>query len=214
MRSLIIACTAIAAAISANAQSPADTTTPRTCLFSQFEEGSVLQKNGSIAKAKLNYNTENQTFLFRHNGQNMILTGLDNIDTIYIGEKKFIPAEEKFYLVATTTEFPLLISYTYKPTPIQAQADHNGTSRQASGVVSNNVSEAYVSRRFQGQYDIGFIPQFWLRRGHSLYKANTERQIVRVFPQKEALISDYIRNNKPDLHREKDVIDLILFCHQ
>jgi len=213
MRSWILACS-ILAAISTLAQHSPDTTTPRTCLFSQFREGTVLQKNGTIATAQLNYNTENQTFLFKQNGQNMILTGLDNIDTIYIEEKKFIPAEDKFYLVATATEFPLLISYTYKPIPLQAQAEHTGTSRRTSNVVSNNVSEAYLSRRYQGQYDIAFIPQFWLMRGHSLYKANTEKQIARALPQKETLISEYIRNNKPDLRREKDVIDLIRFCQQ
>jgi hypothetical protein len=213
MRRWITACT-ILAVLSSQAQPPADTTTPRTCLFSQFQQGTVLQKNATVINAQLNYNTENQTILFRQNGQNMILTGIDNIDTIYIGEKKFIPAEDKFYLVATTTELPLLISYTCKPIPLQAQAEHTGTSRQSSNVVSNNVSAAYVSRRYQGQYDVGFIPQFWLRRGHSLYKANTERQIARMFPQKEDLISEYIRNNKPDLRREKDITDLILFCQQ
>ncbi|MBS1601798.1 MAG: hypothetical protein JST42_03960 [Bacteroidetes bacterium] len=213
MRPWIIACT-ILTALSSQAQPSGDTTTPRTCLFSRFREGTVLQKDGTVASTLLNYNTENQTFLFKQNGQTMVLTNLDNIDTIYIGEKKFIPAEDKFYLVATTTEFPLLISYTYKPTPLQAQAEHTGTTRRASNVVSNNVSEAYVNRRFQGQYEVEFIPQFWLRRGHSLYKANTEKQIIRALPQKEALISEYIRNNKPDLRLEKDVTDLILSCEK
>ena len=196
------------------AQKTADSLQPKTCLFDHFTLGAVLEKNGTTHEALLNYDADNQSVLFKQDHQNMILTGLDNVDTVYIGEKKFIPAEDKFYAVATTTEIALLVSYTYKSTPVVAQTDHNGTSRQNSGMVSSNVSEAYLNRRFQGQYAIEFLPRFWLKRGHSLYKANNEKQIAKIFAAKETAINEFVKTNKTDFTLEKDVIDLIIFCAQ
>src|SRR5258705_9480724 len=88
---------------SAQAQNT-DTTQPKTCLFDHFMPGVVLEKNGTTHEALLNYNTDDQSVLFKQDHQNMTLTGLNDLDTVYIGEKKFIPAEDKFYAVATTAE--------------------------------------------------------------------------------------------------------------
>ena len=189
-----------------------DTTQPKTCLFDHFMPGVVLEKNGTTHEALLNYNADGQSILFKQDHQNMILTGLDNLDTVYIGEEKFVPAEDKFYAVATTTEIALLISYTFRTTPISAQTDHNGTSRQNGTMISNNVSETYLNRRFQGQYAVGFIPRFWLKRGHSLYKANNEKQIAKIFPARETAIAGFVKDNKTDFNLEKDVAALVLFC--
>jgi hypothetical protein len=199
---------------SGQSQKNADSLQSRTCLFDHFTLGAVLEKNGTTHEALLNYDADNQSVLFKQDHQNMILTGLDNVDTVYIGEKKFIPAEDKFYAVATTTEIALLVSYTYKSTPVVAQTDHNGTSRQNSGVVSSNVSETYLNRRFQGQYTIEFLPRFWLKRGHSLYKANNEKQIAKIFAARETAINEFVKTNKTDFTMEKDVAALIQFCNK
>jgi hypothetical protein len=201
----------ILSTFSARAQS-SDTTQPRTCLFDHFMPGIVLEKNGTRHQALLNYDANDQSVLFKQDHQNMTLTGLDNLDTVYIGEKKFIPAEDKFYAVATTTEITLLISYTFRSTPISAQTDHNGTSRQDNMMISNNVSETYLNRRFQAQYAIGFLPRFWLKRGHSLYKANNEKQIAKVFAAREMAINEFVKANKTDFTLEKDVAALVQFC--
>jgi len=189
-----------------------DSTQPVTYLFPRFIEGSVLQKTGAIEKALLNYDTDNQSVIFKQQGQNLVLTGLENVDTVYIGDKRFVPSEDKFYLVVTRTPVALLISYTYKPLPLEAQTDHNGTSRQNSNEVSNNISGAYLNRRFQGQYDIVFVPQFWLRRGHTFYKANNEKQVVHVFPGKADAIREFVSNRHMRFDKEEDMAKLIRFC--
>jgi len=194
------------------AQTNADSTQPATYFFPRFMEGSVLPKTGAIEKALLNYDTDNQSVIFKRQGQNLQLTGLENVDTVYIGDNRFVPAEDKFYLVVTSTPIALLTSYTYKSLPLEAQTDHNGTTRQNSNEVSNNISGAYLNRRFQGQYNIVFVPQFWLRRGHTFYKANNEKQVTRVFPGRADAIRAFVSNQHTRFDKEEDMAKLIRFC--
>lgn len=195
-------------------QTSNDSTQPDTYLFSSFQEGIVLEKKGGIDKALLNYNTENQSIIFKQGEQNMILTGLDNIDTVYIGDRKFIHAEDKFYEVGAPTPITLLISYTYRTVPTEAQVDHNGTSQQKAGQVNNTLSNAYLNRRFQGHHEIVFTPRFWLKRGNSLYKAGNERQVTGVFPHKANSIRAFIADHHIQFDNPENMASLIRFCSE
>ncbi len=194
-------------------QPASSSTQPATYLLEHFMDGSVLLKTGAIQPASLNYDANDQSIVFRQNDQYMILTGLDNIDTVYIGDRKFIPAEDKFYEVITSTPIAFLISYTCKPHPIVANTDHNGTSRQDDNRISNNVSDVYLTRRYEGHFEMEFQKRYWLRRGHTFYKANNENQIAKIFPAKADSIKIFIASNKINLNNQEDVARLIRYCN-
>src|SRR5262245_48870368 len=80
-------------------------------LFTDFSQGSVLQKSGTVIKTLLNYNTLTQEMIFRQNNQQLALADVQNIDTVFLSQKKFIPVNNAFYVVATDTKVPLLIQY-------------------------------------------------------------------------------------------------------
>ncbi len=72
-------------------------------LFPDFAEGKVKQKSGEINKAQLNYNLLTEEMVFEQSGQQMALDKIENIDTVYILDRKFIPAGQVFYEMATNT---------------------------------------------------------------------------------------------------------------
>src|SRR5882724_2285094 len=121
-------------------------------LYADFVKGSVLMKSGSIEKARLNYNTNNQEISFMKDGQCMELTGLETIDTVYIYGKKFVPYHEKFFVVVnTSTGMPLLALIYNKPVPQTATVEHSGADKRNSGSV-NNVVNVYLSPNFYKNY--------------------------------------------------------------
>ena len=196
-------------------QSLSDTTWQKAFLFEQFIDGTVLLKSGGKEQAPLNYNTDNQQIYFIQNGQFMVLTGLEGIDTIYIQGRKFVPVENKVYEVpGNRGKIELYITYTNKMHPYTATADYNGTSRKDNNKVSNTVSNVYVMRPYKGQYMTEIITHYWLRRGHSFYKANNEKQLVNVFPFKDSdAIKNYIKENNIDFSKQADVVKLVTFCN-
>ena len=78
---------------SANAQKK------RQMLFEDYSKGVVLMKNNSKTPAELNYDAGNQKMMFKNGSEEMLLTNIAQVDTVYIGNAKFIPtgSRENFY---------------------------------------------------------------------------------------------------------------------
>lgn len=182
-------------------------------LLEDFTEGKALMKNGSVETAEFNYDPLNQSIIFKKGKEVMTLTGLDEIDTVYIDNKKFVALNNVAYEVAASAPVSLLVSYSLKSKSLTATTDHNGTSTQSTNQVSNTVSDAYMIRRYQGKFGYTIINQYWLKKGDRLYKANTEKQIINMFPGKSNEINTYLENNKPDFNKVSHVGRLIKFCN-
>jgi hypothetical protein len=200
--------------ILSNGQSSKDTISQNKYLFDHFINGSVRLKTGVTEQASLNYNTDDQNIAFERSGQLLTLTNPDDIDTIYIENKKLIPAIGKFYEVLTTTKIALFATYTNKTRPIVAGTDHSGTSKHIANGVSNTVTDYYMERNFNSDYALEINRHFWLRRGNTFYKADSEKQIANVFPGKSAVIPTFIKENKINLKDPADMEKLIEFCNK
>ena len=183
-------------------------------LFDHFTNGTVRYKTGMTEQASLNYNTDDQTVAFERNSQFLTITNPDDIDTIYIENKKLIPAIDKFYEVLTNSKISLFATYTNKKRPIVAGTDHSGTSKRVANGVSNTVTDYYTERNFNQDYSLEIHRHFWLRRGNTFYKADTEKQIANVFHGKEDAISTFIKENKINLKEPADMAKLINFCNK
>jgi hypothetical protein len=183
-------------------------------LFEKFADGTVLMKSGAKETASLNYNTENQSVVFQNNGQVMILTDLPSVDTIYINDKKFVPVGDKIYeVISGNGEAGLLANYTGKKHPMAATVDHNGNSKKSLNTVDNTVSSIYVNRNFQDLYSIEIMKNYFVRNKYKLFKANNEKQIAKIFPEKENDIKNYVSENHIDISKESDLIKLIAYCN-
>ena len=201
--------------IYSQAQLVQDSVRLRPLLFNHFIDGAVLLKSGALEKAPLNYNTDNQSIVFINDDRYMTLTGLENVDTIYIDDKKFIPIKEKIYEIVTPGEdVPLLVSYSNKIRPVVATVDHNGNSKQKSTQVSNTISDSYLSRSFRGNYDVEFIRHFLLKKRFSFYRVTNEKQLTKVFPDIQTSIRKFISENSTNFSSLPDMTDLIVFCNE
>jgi hypothetical protein len=213
IRFLFIACLFCLASFFAHAQT-SDNLHRSAYLFPQFVNGSVRLKSGVMERAPLNYNVEKQGIVFEKGGQYFDLTGLETIDTVFIETKTFVPVDGIFYEVVTTAPFDVYATYTGKKQPVTATTEHDGSLRKEANQVSNTVSDVYVTRQYRGDYTIEFRKVYWVKQFHNFYKVNTEKQVLKIFPKKEAAIRAFIAENKTDFKNEKDLLKLLAFCYQ
>ena len=196
-------------------QSAGDTSLQRQSnIFDHYTDGSVLLKSGGVSKAPLNYCSFDQTILFEKDGTNFTLTNFDDVDTVYIADKKFVPVNKSFYEVTPTTgQIALLISYTSKFVPMSATTDHNGTSVQKNGSVSNTVSNVYVNRSaFKGNYAVEIAKHYWLKDFKNVRRANNLRDFLKVFREiTNPAISEFAKNNNINFQNEADLVKLVNF---
>ncbi len=183
-------------------------------LNDQFIDGTVLMKSGGVESGALNYDTDNQNIVFMKDGKYMFLTGMEEIDTIYIADKKFIPVKDKIYEVAANGKVTLLIEYNNKRLPVQATTDYNGSSKKELSHVSNTVTDTYTTKLFKGDYDVAIQKTYWLKKDKSLYKATSAKQFVKPFPGKmQDAIDQFAQSNQINFNDEKDLIKLVEFCN-
>lgn len=197
-------------------KSPAqeDTLKQAGYVYDHFISGIVLLKNGNRESAPLNYDANQQAIAFQQDKQFMTLTNVDDVDTVYIESAKFIPVKGLFYqlLNEPSSSSILLASYYCKPHPVTASVDHNGTSTQNKNVVSSNVSDAYLNRRYKGDFYMDFQKEYWLKIKGAFFRVTNEKQIRKTFPEKSDNIHAFVEQNKIDFKKEDDLLRLIQYC--
>lgn len=194
---------------SANAQKK------RQMLFENYGKGIVLMKNKSKTPAELNYDGGNQVMMFKNGAEEMILTNISQIDTVYISDSKFIPtgSQKSFYELIQIPNGIIGINWLLKNASQgyknafgvtqQAKVETLNTSQLNNGVYENQYTEIYKLAN-QNEYCI-------FRNG-KLLKFKNRKTLLRLFPDKQTQIENFMKKQKTEMNAPRDVITLVNFC--
>lgn len=183
-------------------------------LFSNFIEGSVLQKSGTVTKTMLNYNTLTQEMIFQQGSQNLALDKIWEIDTVFIKNKKFVPGDNLFYEVATNTPVALYIQHESEIIP---PGNETGFGKSQTAAITN-VSDLKSSGKayalsLPDEYSFKDKTIYLLKKDANFITIKNLKDIKAVFAGEETLIDDYVKKNKVSFKKDEDVIKLIQFCN-
>ncbi|GAB3919796.1 hypothetical protein [Mucilaginibacter myungsuensis] len=189
-------------------------------VFPQFVKATVLQKGGGSTDGTLNYNTFTQEMMFMQGSEKAVLE-MDNVDTIYLEKKKFVPVGKLYYEKLTDTKIPLYVQHLNKKQLRKDKAEFDKvTDNMNSGLTAAN---GFVkAKEGAGEYDM-LLPEqymlqsqstFWLQNGKNFVRADSQKNIAKAFPGKEKAIADYIKENNIDLKKLEDMAKLIVFCNK
>jgi hypothetical protein len=189
-------------------------------VFPEFVKATVLQKGGAMLEAQMNYNMVTQEMLFTKDGTNMVLDNYENIDTLYLSSRKFIPVRQVFLEKLTNTAIPLYIQYKGKAMLAGSSAVDKSNNTAIGGLVGVKGQKGDPSKI--KSYDLHlpdgyqFIPEneYWLQKGGSFYPTNSLKKIVKLFPEKEELINAFIKQNNISIIKTDDMIKLVEFCNK
>jgi hypothetical protein len=181
-------------------------------VFNEFVKSTVLQKNGGTVSASLNYNTITQEMMFEQNGSNIVMDK-GNTDTIYLQNRRFIPAKDVYMEKLTNTPAALYVQYKNKAVPEQK-------GEKANTVLSEVYKKKEVGKvdpyalKLAGGFRLLNDDRYWLQSGKELIALTSIKKIPALFPKKEAGIAIFISNNNISLTSKEDMIRLIVFCNQ
>ncbi len=183
-------------------------------LFDNFSRGKVLLKNKKIEEVHMNYNTVTEKIVFERNRELLDMINLHTIDTIYLQDCKFIPVEDVFYEVITTSPMPLFIQHQGKLLPPDNIVGYGGTSGVTSPThISNLQFPGGYYNNLQLSYDfkVEITPIYWLNKDKELVSFSNVKELKKLFPEKEDIIENYIKKNRLKLERKDDLIKIIRF---
>lgn len=179
--------------------------------FDEFSNGTVKMKSGETFNQVLNYNILTNEMIFDNQGKYLAISQPENVDTVYINNRKFIPLNNKFYEVLIKPGMPLLLEFT-------ASVTEPGTSTGYGGTSNTTASTSFKSLvSTGGAYELklpdGFkvIPGFayWIMKDGKLERVGSERQMAKIFPDKKQAIHDFVKQNHTNFSKRGDIIELL-----
>ncbi|WP_153797150.1 hypothetical protein [Foetidibacter luteolus] len=176
-----------------------------------FHIGTVLLKSGGRQQYLLNYNTLTQEMIFERGGIRLAMAHPEDVDTVYILDKKFVFVNKVFYEVLATTPVALYGEYKCRVLRTGSQLGYGITSAAAgnTGISSLiNGGKAY-DLTLPYEYQVKMKQELWLRKGYNYYKANSLKQVILVFPGKEKLIRQLSKQKEIDFTKPQDIIALV-----
>lgn len=194
----------------------------RIFLFDDFTEARIKFRNGSQTVVSLNYDASNKTMLFRQGEELMEVTNTSTVDTVFVGDRRFIPAEKGFYEVIFLNNGTVFVDWLLK--------DVNVGSKGALGVVTQgsvynlqmsnfglNGTEMYTPYKQQklGSTDVYRRKSdntYYINKENRLVKLKTLKQVVKAFPAFKDDINTFAKENDTDMKETHDVLMLLDYC--
>jgi hypothetical protein len=184
-------------------------------LFSDFTPGIVKKKNGEMVNTSLNYNTITQEMIFENNNKRLALYQLEEIDSIWVGGKVFVPAGKIFYEKATATPIALYIQHRTGILPPEKSIGYGNTI--AVGAITNvsnfGKSNSYYRLTMPENYKTTDRTLYWLWANDKYVEVTNAKSLQSVFPARRAAIKSFIKANNINLNKADDMIKLIEFCN-
>jgi hypothetical protein len=140
----------------------------------------------------------------------------ENIDTVYLQNKKFIPSDQNFVEVILSGEIPFFIQNKADIILPGKPAGYGGTS-QTSATVS--VSQLHTQAgtfnlKLPDDYTVKPYTINWVFINGKMRSFLNDRQFLKIFSDKQSEIRQFIKANKIKFEKREDLIRLIIFCQK
>ncbi|MEP6951981.1 MAG: hypothetical protein ABI863_22015 [Ginsengibacter sp.] len=180
-------------------------------VFNEFAGGTVKMKSGEKYIQILNYNIVTGEMIFNNEGKFLAIANPENVDTIYINNRRFIPLNAKFYEVLVNTNMPLLLEFTSTINEPGVSIGYGAESKTTASQSMNSLIST------GGAYDLklpdGFTVtpgySYWIMKEGKLEKAGSAKQLIKIFPDKKDVINDYVNKYHTNFSKREDIIILV-----
>ncbi len=180
-------------------------------LLDSFMEGKVKLRSGEISSQLLNYNLLTKEMIFEQKGKYLAIAAPEEVDTVFIGQRKFVQVNNVFYEWIAGTTFPLFIEYTCtvkEPGVPIGIGTSNLTAASAS--VKSLIRDGGAYRlQLPDEFVVKQSQAFIIRIKWQYFKVKNEKQLGSLFPEKEQVIKEWVKKNHTNFSELKDIILLV-----
>ena len=187
----------------------------RQFLFPNFAEGTIQTKSGSTLDFILNYNMVDQHMISQQTNVYRVVKNIDDIDTILLQNRKFVPFEKVFYEVLVKGHVPFFLQNKSLMTSAGNSVGY-GLKSQSVGPTDMKRFEMgsdVVSIDLPSDVIINSASVNWVKKNNEMEKFSNARQLIKIFPEYEKEIKEYIAKYKPDFKLRDDIIKLGIYCN-
>jgi hypothetical protein len=191
------------------AQNEAAQTLPQF-LFPKFTRGIVKMKDGRKLVAVINYNTVDEEMIFEQNNKYMVLDKPEEIDTVYLQNRRFVFTDKVFYEVINSGKVTLFIQHKSRYTEKGTATAYGMTTKTAATINVTSIQGGNQVRHLELPDNVVVSPAnvFWAKINGEMKKFTNQNQLIKLFPGSEEKIKEFIKVNNIDLKSREGLMNL------
>ena len=191
-------------------------------LFPSFKEGRAIMKEGKNFSTLLNYNMVDEKMITELNGTYRYAKNPKLIDTIHLENRVFVPVENAFYEILSSGPVTFFLQNRSNLTSVGTEVGYGAKSRSV-GPTQHKRFELIPVSELGGEVvkidlppDVEITPssEFWVRINHIFKKFTTEKQFLKIFPEYNPELKEYIKKENIRIKSREDVIRLGNYCNE
>jgi hypothetical protein len=184
-------------------------------LFPKFAKGIVKMKAGNIYTASLNYNMIDEEMIFEQKGQFMSLDKPEEIDTVFLQNRIFVPFKAGFYEILNSGGLTFFIQYKSKYVSTGTATAYGLTSQVNAPTTANRIRGGNQMRTLDLPDNVSVTTTIvnWVRKNGAMEDFTNQKQFIKIFPDKEKEISEFFKTEKLNLKVREDVKKLAVFSN-
>ena len=182
--------------------------------FPVFTRAHVLLKNGEEAVGRFNYDYFLDNFMYiNEKNDTVALANPEDVEYVAFPVDSFFYDKKFYQWVASSEKATLAVRYTYK----MARKDNVGAygiATPAINVDSHSAILGTTKYALEGDEQLTFekTTTYYLRKTNGKFVTATLHNFDRIFPKKN--LEAYVKDNKLNLRKQSDMVDLFVFANQ
>jgi hypothetical protein len=181
--------------------------------YPEFTEGTILSNDGKIASALLNYKRLSGQILF-------INSKGDTLEFSDPGSFRYVAISEDTFYFFDKAYLKLISHYNSANLYKKEKIEYNGKEKKGAYGGYSSTSAANSIDKISDENDLKKIAvdentlyvsssRFYLRGAAGKYYPAVKKNFVKMFPQKEKQLNNYLANNKVNYRDENDLLRLL-----
>jgi hypothetical protein len=185
-------------------------------LYPDFKMSKIRMKSGQDQMVPLNYNTLSEKIVYPKGSDLLDLVNTDMVDTVFLQNSRFVPADKSFYEVMLVAPVSLFIQHKGKLIPPGTPAAYGGTSQTSSTSVKSSIitPQGYYNLKLPEDYTVRQDDIYWIRKGGKYYSFVNERQFLKLIPNEVPDIKQFIKLNNIKFGNIPDIVKLLKYYNQ
>lgn len=176
-------------------------------LFPDFKGGNILMKSGTINEAFLNYNMVDEEMLMDRGGEYRVLSKPEEVDTIFLGDKKFVWIDKLFYEVVSVGKVSIFIQHKSRYVSVGTPTAYGMTSQTNASPTVATVQGGNQVRHLEkpDNVKVTCIDVYWARIGSEMHRFSNFKQFAKLFDDQETKVKDYVKSCNLEIKSPEDL---------
>jgi hypothetical protein len=176
-----------------------------------FTTGKVLMKSGATYVQKMNYNIITSEMIFESGGKFLAIAAPQEVDTVFLGQRRFVPVEKQFYEWLTGTQPALFKEYGCSVREPGMEVGYGATSSATASAPLRQliISGGAYALKLPDDFKVTPKYSYWVQKETRFYKLNNAKNLVNLYPAKKHWINEWWKNHDARFSKEEDLIALV-----